>query len=74
MCHHIYCLIIMNVHVYVTDINFKILRVYVISRVEIISTCIVCDHYQSYALYNKDIERLYIISRKALGIPWTLPY
>ncbi len=27
-----------------------------------------------YALYNKDIERLYITSRKALRILWRLPY
>ncbi len=30
--------------------------------------------YQNSALYNKDIERLYVTSRKALRVLWRLPY
>ncbi len=36
--------------------------------------CMVFYGYQNCALYNKDMERLYVTSRKALQVLWRLPY
>ncbi len=36
--------------------------------------CVVFYAFQNCALYNEDIERLYVTSRKVLRILWRLPY